>query len=234
MCLHHVHVVLGILRLQDRAVQHLPQLREALRAHHNLLLRLYPQIAKPKLHYMWHVADCLSKRGANLSRFTPERRHKLVKSVAKHTFRYIEPHVLSKLLNEMIHNAQTNVNLCTDAHLGPSRPTPWAMEFVGVVYRNVVEVLASSEARLKYGFAAVGDLLWFQSEEILGSACAFIEIVLPNEKILLVQVHAHRRLDDKNWADDGGPMLLSLDLASQAVPYVRLNGGAKPLFPSVW
>ena len=66
LCLQHMHVVLSILRLQDRAVHHLRQLQEALRAHFDLCVSLYPVCLKPKLHYMWHVAACISKWRANL------------------------------------------------------------------------------------------------------------------------------------------------------------------------
>ena len=102
-----------------------------------------------------------------------------------------------------------------------------------LIYPDIVEILASTEARLKHGFAAVGDLLWFQSEQILGAVRAFLQIVRPHEKILLVGVHAHKKIDETTWADDGEPMLLSLGLAFQALPHVRHNGGIKPLFPSV-
>ena len=105
-CMGYMRTVLGILRLQDGALQYLPELRTALRNHHTLFLRLYPNLAKPKLHYMWHVCDCLERFAANMSCFSPERRHKQVKGIAKHTFAYIEQHVLSKLLNNLVNDLQ--------------------------------------------------------------------------------------------------------------------------------
>ena len=66
-CMGYMRTVLGILRLQDGALQYLPELRTALRNHHTLFLRLYPNLAKPKLHYMWHVCDCLERFAANMS-----------------------------------------------------------------------------------------------------------------------------------------------------------------------
>ena len=143
----------------------------------------------------------IAESEANLSCFTPERRHKVVKGIANHTFRFIEPHVLSNVLNEIVEHAQTNTNVCKERHLGPSRSIPWAMQWVNLFCNDAVDVLASSQARLKHGFAVAGDLLWFPSEETIGSASGFIEIVRLNivENILLAQTHAHKRLDNNTW-----------------------------------
>ena len=109
------------------------------------------------------------------------------------------------------------------------------MQWVNLFCNDAVDVLASSQARLKHGFAVEGDLLWFPSEETIGSASGFIEIVRLNsvENILLVQVHAHKRLDNKTWSEDGEPKLLSLSLARNAVPYVKTNNGTRPIFHDV-
>ena len=67
------------------SVRYVAQLRSLLLAHNQLFLRLYGAgVAKPKLHYSYHIPDSWVLFGVGASCFKPERDHRDAKAHAQH------------------------------------------------------------------------------------------------------------------------------------------------------
>ena len=144
---------MNILGSGDSAVEQINELEHAITLHHEVFLRLYPGCAKPKLHYLWHVPQCIRRWGANLSCFSAERKHRRVKDIASHTFRHLEQHVLGKLLAEDICGLK---NTLKPTHLVSSRPIPWATPVFQLVDENVTAVRVATSAVISVGTVKVG------------------------------------------------------------------------------
>lgn len=87
----HACSILDIMSLHDEALQHIPLLRRVIERHHVAFNQVYgPEDAIPKLHYVMHLPDCLTRQGANFSAFVVERKHRLVKSIAVNVFNNFE------------------------------------------------------------------------------------------------------------------------------------------------
>ena len=84
-CFDALRGIVDILRMGPRAVELIEVLQRKVDVHHVLLLELYPECAKFKLHGMQHVCDSLRRCKLNLSCFATERRHRLSKRVATST-----------------------------------------------------------------------------------------------------------------------------------------------------
>jgi hypothetical protein len=72
------------------------QARRVCQQHQVLCLRLYEGIGRPKLHYIWHVLDCIERHRVVLACFQTERRHKLSKSIGSFCFKSICKSMLTR------------------------------------------------------------------------------------------------------------------------------------------
>lgn len=68
--------MLSILQTGDDAVSRVGDLELIIEAHHIEFARLYPDLEKPKIHYLKHVPTCFRKFKVNMSCFGAERKHK--------------------------------------------------------------------------------------------------------------------------------------------------------------
>jgi len=92
-CFKYMCVVLNILKIGDAAVEHLDNLERAISLQHDLFLKYYESMAKPKKHYLWHIPECIRRWQANLTCFSPDRKHKAITKIAAHTYDHVEKHV---------------------------------------------------------------------------------------------------------------------------------------------
>ena len=65
--------IVYLLRMRNNAVPKWRLLHQLIVQHHELFMKLYPEVAKPKLHYLMHIAKCIEQFGVNLSCFSIER-----------------------------------------------------------------------------------------------------------------------------------------------------------------
>ena len=86
-CLRFLYTIQVLILMGDRLLAHLALLEELLAAHHDLFLALYGECAKPKLHYMRHLARLLGQFKKVLTCFGPERHHRNTKRMAAFCFR---------------------------------------------------------------------------------------------------------------------------------------------------
>ena len=91
LCFLDLCTILDIVMLQDRAVRYVDLLLRTIERHHKAYITLYGvEAAYPKYHFTLHLPEILSTHGVNISAFTTERKHRLVKSIANHVFSNFE------------------------------------------------------------------------------------------------------------------------------------------------
>ena len=83
----------------SNAMQHIEVLASLIENHHELFVKLYSDMVKPKQHHAHHVVDTAKWVGKVLSCFVTERKHKLVKRTAVHVHRHFEHTCLLDVLN---------------------------------------------------------------------------------------------------------------------------------------
>ncbi len=96
--LRFLYTVQVMVFLGDGVLAHLRLLDEILAAHHDLFLALYGDCAKPKLHYMRHLAKLFHQFQKNINCFSAERHHKRSKQVAARCFKEMTTSLLRRSL----------------------------------------------------------------------------------------------------------------------------------------
>ena len=86
-CFRLLHRIFHLLRLGDAVRGKLDLLRALVKEHHSLAITLYPEVVRPKLHFLFHVCDCIARFGVLLTCFATERKHRQSKSIAGFAFR---------------------------------------------------------------------------------------------------------------------------------------------------
>ena len=93
--------IIGLLRLgAEDAMRHTATLQTLIEKHLALCVELYGEYVRPKAHHMLHIVEAMIWTGRLLSCFVTERKHRLLKQVAVHTFRHFEHTVLTDVLNQ--------------------------------------------------------------------------------------------------------------------------------------
>ena len=85
-----------LVLLGDSALPRMQFLDELLEAHQDLFLLLYIACAKPKLHYMRHLAWLYAKFGKAPTCFSAERPHRQSKRVAAHSYNRMSHTLLAR------------------------------------------------------------------------------------------------------------------------------------------
>ena len=75
-CLLLMGRILYMLQSGRAVLSRLPLLQQLILEHHALFVRLYPDGAKPKVHFLLHIPLLFDRFKANLSCFVTERKHK--------------------------------------------------------------------------------------------------------------------------------------------------------------
>ena len=78
-CLKHLEDLL--FHIGAQTIEHAVPAQEAARQHHILFLQLYPECAKPKLHYLWHAILSWLFFGVQINCMGAEAEHKAPKRV---------------------------------------------------------------------------------------------------------------------------------------------------------
>ena len=230
-CFSYMCVILNILCSGDAAVANVAQLERAIALHHEAFIQLYGDSAKPKLHYLWHVPQCIRRWLANLSCFSAERKHRQVKKIANHTYRHFERHVLGKLLAEDISGFQDTLK---ETHLNSSRPIPWAVPIFRLVDSSVTAVHIATSAVINIGNVKRNDLLWadWGVDQVLAIARAYINI---EDESGHATIYAHvtmlEKVSEAVWKPTVEQVLVSASLVKAVLPYVEVPEGIRPLIP---
>lgn len=234
-CLTHMMAIIDILSMQDEALRHIEALRRHVLAHHSLFLRLYSACAKPKLHYLFHVADCLQKFKANMSCFAGERKHKVVKAIANHTFRHIEEHVVGRMLSDFIDDL-AEASVFQDVHL--LRPVNISNLLPGF-FSEITDadgMLVARAAKSLVGEVRATDLLHFVEggSHHIGFARFFLQFTYRcSAPKFYVYLESLRRTGTTWSLELPEPCLIDLRLVSNTVPYCT-GASDSELLPIFW
>ena len=93
--------VLDLLKLGDKAVPRLRELRDEFKKYHALILVLDGFHATVKTHYMRKIPDCIDLLKRLLSCWAPERKHRAGKMIAGHTYKGLTKSLLAHDLHNM-------------------------------------------------------------------------------------------------------------------------------------
>ena len=99
-CLDRLRIILDILLLADAGVAFLAALETAANEYRTMYARLYYK--KPKLHYFFHVIQCIARYRRILCCNQGERKHRFAKGIASHCYSYLSQCMLAHALNEHV------------------------------------------------------------------------------------------------------------------------------------
>ena len=115
-CFRYLADILDILKRSTADL--VPQLRQCIDDHARLHHTLYPICLKPKYHWLFHIPEHLQQFGVCLSCFAPERKHRMVKSMAAHVFNhYLNKHLSMRIGFETLQAFASSSNLCKECYL---------------------------------------------------------------------------------------------------------------------
>ena len=100
-CFRHLKCIPDILRTKSASPGAIRKLRQVVKQHHTLFVDLYPNLCKPKLHYLAHIADCIERFKSVLTCFSGESLHRLGKSIMRSAYKKSTGATLSASLQTM-------------------------------------------------------------------------------------------------------------------------------------
>ena len=123
LCFQQLATIIDILSKGEGALQFLPQLKRAISTHNEMFCKLYPNCAKPKFHWLFHIRENLEQFQVNMSCFCPERKHQAVKAVASHvhSFTSLMHHISMRIGWDTLQAFDKgDCNTCKHTHLDGS------------------------------------------------------------------------------------------------------------------
>ena len=157
-CFLILEQIIGLCALgSDDAMPYLDLLRRLLEEHHELFRQLYPTAVKPKYHHALHLADNAEFLGALISCFVTERKHRVTKRAALHTFRHIDNVVIKDLVNRQC-----------EAMLDKSEPIMSSTYLVSPkrVNTRATDIFVSNTAVLPCGRVSKNDIVFLEGPTI--------------------------------------------------------------------
>ena len=227
-CARYMIVILSILKSGDDAVRHLGQLEHAIALHHEIFNRLYPDCAKPKLHFLWHIPQCIRRWGVNMNCFSGERTHRRVKGIASHTFRHIEKHTLGKYLVAHLNDLS---DFPLEFHLEGGRQLEWAAPALRLVFGDGVSVHVGLSAVGAQGQVKVGDVLWADlgGEPIVGVSKGCWDVQHEGRSRIFVHLSLLAKVAaTPTWATTENETLLELQYVKHVLTHVCDPGSMAP------
>jgi len=106
-CFRAACEILDLLMTGDHAVQHYEKLLELATFHHFLFIELYGrELARPKLHYLYHCIIFLWLLRRNMNTLSAERKHKLCNDIARNNHAHQEISVLYRAISNTLDGLQ--------------------------------------------------------------------------------------------------------------------------------
>lgn len=163
----------------EGAMPFVEQLQFTIVKHNALYVELYEDHVKPKLHHLLHIPENMKFVGRLLSCWVTERKHRVVKAQASHTFRHIEHATTLDLLNDIAEEARISSELYRSAFLLNPHDCSAAD----------VSIETSWHVTLPVGTASRGDVVLCgkQPRATLGTVERFFNI----NHVLFVQMQMH-------------------------------------------
>ena len=223
-CLLLIIEIIDVLA-SEQASRHSERLKRLMLAHHALYRTLYPNLAKPKLHYLFHVVDCIDRHGVCLNCFAGERKHRNFKAVANHTFAHFEEHLTNRLLCDLVDTLQNDRSSLLAEHLVGGTVSP-DLRCIFPDGDACAEVVVARAARSKHVRMRTGDVLsaMYRGQAIFGFARFFLRRSRPCERdehcVCMDMLHK----SEGYWARaSSDAVLLDFDCIVGVVPWVSVQ-----------
>lgn len=227
-CLESMMAIIFLLSLQEEVLDHIPQLDSEIAKHHRLFLDLYPECNKPKTHWLRHVPAQLLELKCNLSCFSPERKHKGVKTLAAKVFSQVEKGVFYRAVAEDLASFMEEHSM---VQVFLARPKSLADDaWLRPLFPGMQAAYGSKTLRFEGGFLQQKDLIWFPGENVLVEAELFLQVrLLSSSTFLMCGILFERQgLGRKTFQSTTQKKLLVCTHDMKAISYCLRDGGIFP------
>ena len=228
-CLQLMATILDMLKRGQRLLQLLPQLRRAIDKHNVLFGRLYSECTKPKFHWLYHLPECIERFKVSLSCFSPERKHRAVKTVAGHVCNNNLTHSITmRILHETLEAFDNAGKMCKDTYLdGPLRLLEKGASMMSLLSRDVVTVHSAKRLMSPTGMTYVRDCVFAPQRKELLIPRAFLQVTLFSGKtMVMAQVDCHTQLRGSLFEGNSHETLVAWEPDFEAVPYCVRSCGS--------
>eukprot|EP00438_Fugacium_kawagutii_P015033 Skav225166 [mRNA] locus=scaffold1095:86807:87571:+ [translate_table: standard] len=230
LCFQQLVNIIDILSKQDGSLALLPQLRLAVSTHNDLFCKLYPQCAKPKFHWLFHLPENLAQFKVNMNCFCPERKHRAVKAVASHVCNYnLMGHVAMRIGWDTLQAFdKADSNMCKPIYLdGPIRHINEGAEMLSFWSDEIVCVRTARKLATPTGQVCLGDMVLAVQRRQLFVPQAFVEVTLMSGKrTFMVQAECHKHEQGASFAKAAQQALLTWEPEFIPVPYIVRSSGS--------
>ena len=170
----------------EGAMPFVNELQTTIVEHNTLYVELYGDHVKPKLHHLLHIPENMKFVGRLLSCWVTERKHRVVKAQASHTFRHIEHTTTLDLLNDIAEEARITTELYKTSFLLKPRDCS----------TDDVAIKTSLHLTLPVGTASKGDIVLCstQAQSTVGAVERFFHI----NNVLFAQLQMHTPTPNPN------------------------------------
>lgn len=221
-CLQLMATILDLLKRGQTLLQLLPELTQAIDKHNVLFGRLYPECAKPKYHWLYHIPEGIKRFKVSLSCFSPERKHRAVKTVAGHVCNSNLTHSITmRILHEALEAFDNAAKMCHDTYLdGPLRLLEKGTSIMSLLSRDVVAVHSAKRLMSPTGMTFVRDCVFAAQRKELLFPRAFLQVTFFSGKTtFMAQVDCHVHLRDSLFQGTSYETLVAWEPDFEAVPY---------------
>ena len=213
----------------DRTI--LPLLEEALAQHHVTYLALYGDCAKPKLHYMRHVPQCIRRHGKTLSCFSSERRHKKSKQKAAFCYKNVCKSMLAYDILDLQRRVTVGREHCLEATIlqEPASSCEVAEEWFSKLFQTVSVKASRGISTARGSYWRKDLLLWKEGASVhVGTTEHFLHIAVPPPGLpepFFVMLQKHEFVRPGCYKKLGSRQtLLPVSHILRAVPYRLADG----------
>ena len=156
-CFWKSHLIVGICSFgATDAVAFVDVLRSLINEHAVLFSKLYPYAQRPKFHHLFHIPYNIVFLQKLLSCFVTERKHRVTKRCALHTFRGIDNSATKSMLNVHCQTFVDHPEMFSPQYL----VKPLRLNCEGVTLQR------STNAVLHCGGVRSNDLVWMQDRTV--------------------------------------------------------------------
>jgi hypothetical protein len=240
-CLRFIRYALDILFYgsDEYALNHSGFLRSLLREHHDLFIVLYTiSLAKPKLHFCYHLPDNFEKFLVRLNCFKPERDHTFGKSWSQHQRKLLAgDYMLKRWLLSLFGNLD-ETRFCKEELLGKTTDNPRVLKSLQQLDPNVSSVITSNRLRCETTTLGRGKIISLRLDSavnpVLGQAVSFASAsrLLSQEPSYFIVYHAMRQASPGVWVQSApSTFVCHVDKFWAQMPHVCVSGGIRLLLP---
>lgn len=224
LCFQQLVNIVGLLKKLDKTVPLVNDLKLAISTHNELFCKLYPNCAKPKFHWLFHIPENIEHFKANMSCFCPERKHRAVKAVANHVLNdHLQMHVTMRLGYE----ALEMFDHCEPIRLdGPARHVAQGAEMLSFWSNEIVGVKAASRLQTMTGMVHLRDKVFAPRKRQLFEPKNFLEVTwMSGKRTFMVQAVCHNHRQGTLFEASSTDALLVWEPNFIAVPYIVKSSG---------